>query len=59
MEVEGRVVLRPDVANARFEGSLVLSHEEFIEQKANRYKVGSGGRLSPWKSLITKDIRIR
>ena len=30
---EGRVVLRPDVANARFEGSLVLSHEEFFEQK--------------------------
>jgi len=26
---EGRLVLRPDVANARFEDSLVLSHEEF------------------------------
>jgi hypothetical protein len=45
---EGRLffaVLRPDVANARFEGSLVLSHEEVFEQKANRYKVGSGGPL--------------
>jgi hypothetical protein len=27
---EGRLVLRPDVTNARFEGSLVLSHEEFF-----------------------------
>jgi hypothetical protein len=33
---EGRLILRPDVPNARFEGSLVLSHEEFIEQ--SKYK---------------------
>ena len=31
---------RGNAANARFEGSLVLSHEKFIEQKQ---KVGSGG----------------
>ena len=41
---EGRVVLRPDVANARFEGSLVLSHEEFIEQKQIDIKLVAGGR---------------
>ena len=31
--VDGRLVLRPEAANARFEGSLVSSHEEFFEQK--------------------------
>jgi hypothetical protein len=41
---EGRVVLRPDVANARFEGSLVLSYEEFIEQKQTDIKLGARGR---------------
>jgi hypothetical protein len=39
---EGRVVLRPDAANARFEGSLVLSHEEFIEQKQIDIKLVAG-----------------
>jgi hypothetical protein len=37
-------VLRPDVANARFEGSLVLSHEEFFEQKQIAIKLVAGGR---------------
>jgi predicted amidohydrolase YtcJ len=41
---EGRVVLRPEVANARFEGSLVLSHEEFLEQKQIDIKLVAGGR---------------
>jgi recombination associated protein RdgC len=44
---EGRVVLRPDVANARFEGSLVLSHEEFIEQKQIDIKLVAGARFEP------------
>ena len=34
---EGRLVLRPDVANARFEGSLVLSHEEFLGLLENEW----------------------
>ena len=42
---EGRVVLRSDVANARFEGSLVLSHEEFIEQKQIDIKLVAGARF--------------
>jgi recombinase-like zinc beta ribbon protein/recombinase len=41
---EGRLILRPDVANARFEGSLVLSHEEFFEQKQIDIKLVAGGR---------------
>ncbi|MDB6009641.1 MAG: hypothetical protein JWL65_1891 [Gammaproteobacteria bacterium] len=45
---EGRLILRPDVANARFEGSLVLSHEEFIEQKQIDLKLGSGGLTRPY-----------
>jgi hypothetical protein len=40
---EGRLVLRPDVACARFEGSLVLSHEEFFEQKQIDIKLVAGG----------------
>ncbi len=39
---EGRLVLRPAVANARFEGSLVLSHEEFFEQKQIKLVAGVG-----------------
>ena len=31
--VDGRLVLRPDVANARLEGTLTLSHEEFLKEK--------------------------
>jgi hypothetical protein len=42
-----RVVLRPDVANARFEGSLVLSHEEFIEQKQIDIKLVAGAGFEP------------
>jgi hypothetical protein len=42
---EGRLVLRPDVANARFEGSLVLSHEEFFEQKQIDIKLVAGARF--------------
>ena len=41
MLAEG-LVLRPDVANARFEGSLVLSHEEFFEQKHIDIKLVAG-----------------
>ena len=44
---EGRVVLRPDVANARFEGSLVLSHEEFFEQKQIDLKLVAGAGFEP------------
>jgi DNA invertase Pin-like site-specific DNA recombinase len=39
---EGRLILRPDVANARFEGSLVLGHEEFFEQKQIDIKLVAG-----------------
>jgi hypothetical protein len=35
---------RGNAANARFEGSLVLSHEEFIEQKQIDIKLVAGGR---------------
>jgi hypothetical protein len=45
VSAEGRLILRPDLANARFEGSLVLSHEEFIEQEQIDLKLGSGGAL--------------
>src|SRR3569833_2335053 len=44
---EGRLVLRPDVANARFEGSLVLSHEEFFEQKQIDIKLVAGAGFEP------------
>jgi site-specific DNA recombinase len=44
---EGRVVLRPDVANARFVGSLVLSHEEFLEQKQIDIKLVAGAGFEP------------
>ena len=40
--LKGRLVLRPDVANARFEGSLVLSHEDFFEQKQIKLVAGAG-----------------
>jgi hypothetical protein len=43
---EGRVILRPEVANARFEGPLVLSHEEFIEQKQIDIKLVAGRNLN-------------
>jgi hypothetical protein len=42
---EGRLILRPDAANARFEGSLVLSHEEFFEQKQIDIKLVAGARF--------------
>ena len=42
---EGRLILRPDVANTRFEGSLVLSHEEFFEQKQIDIKLVAWARL--------------
>ena len=44
---EGRLILRPDVANARFEGSLVLSHEEFFEQKQIDIKLVAGVGFEP------------
>jgi hypothetical protein len=30
---DGKLVLRPDAANARFEGTPTLSHEEFLQEK--------------------------
>jgi len=42
--VDGRLVLRPDAANARFEGTLTLSHEEFLKEKQVDIKMVAGGR---------------
>jgi site-specific DNA recombinase len=39
---EGKLVLRPDVANARFEGTLTLNHEEFLEEKQIDIKLVAG-----------------
>lgn len=43
--VDGRLVLRPDVAKARFEGTLTLSHEEFLKEKQVDIKLVAGGLL--------------
>ena len=43
--VDGRLVLRPDAANARFEGTLTLSHEEFLKEKQVDIKMVAGARL--------------
>jgi hypothetical protein len=37
-----KLALRPNVANARFEGTLTLSHEEFIQEKQIDIKLGAG-----------------
>jgi hypothetical protein len=57
---EGRVVLRPDVAKARFEGSLVLSHEEFIEQKKIDIKliVGRDLRCSRGRPIGAGEVNV-
>ena len=40
--VDGRLVLRPDVENARFEGTLTLSHEQFLKEKQIDIKLVAG-----------------
>ena len=45
--VDGRLVLRPDVANARFEGTLTLSHEEFLKEKQIDIKMVAGAGFEP------------
>src|SRR5437764_2097430 len=43
--VDGRLVLQPDVANARFEGTLIPSHEELLKEKQIDIKMVAGARL--------------
>src|SRR5713101_6064835 len=51
---DGRVVLRPDVANSRFEGTLTPQSRGISSGKTDRYKVGSGGVLwSHSRNLIS------
>ena len=45
--VDGRLVLRPDVANARLEGTLTLSHEEFLKEKQIDIKMVAGAGFEP------------
>src|SRR6266478_508826 len=42
---DGRLALRPDVANGRFEGTLTLNHEEFLQEKQIDIKLVAGGRF--------------
>ncbi len=42
---EGNLILRPDVANARVEGRLTISREEFLEEKQIDIKLVAGGRF--------------
>jgi hypothetical protein len=39
---EGRVVLRPDAANSRFEGTLTLNHDELLQGKQIDIKLVAG-----------------
>jgi DNA invertase Pin-like site-specific DNA recombinase len=43
--VDGRLVLRPDAKNARFEGTLTLSHEQFLAEKQVDIKMVAGARF--------------
>ena len=45
--VDGRLVLQPDVANARLEGTLTLSHEEFLKEKQIDIKMVAGAGFEP------------
>jgi hypothetical protein len=38
------VILRPDAANTRFEGTLTLNHEELPQEKQIDVKLVAGGR---------------
>ena len=40
--VDGRLALRPDAKNARFEGTLTLSHEQFLAEKQVDIKMVAG-----------------
>ena len=44
---EGRLILRPDVANARFEGTLTLDHEQFLQEKQIDTKLVAGVGFEP------------
>ncbi len=44
---EGRLILRPDVANARFEGTLTLDHEQFLQEKQIDIKLVAGAGFEP------------
>ncbi len=37
-----RLALRPDVANGRFEGTLTVNHEEFLQEKQIDMKLVAG-----------------
>jgi hypothetical protein len=39
---DGNLILRPDVANARLEGTLTISREEFIQEKQIDIKMVAG-----------------
>ncbi len=45
--VDGRAVLRPDAKNARFEGALMLSHEQFLMEKQVDIKMVAGAGFEP------------
>jgi len=42
---DGRLALRPDVANGRFEGTLTVNHEEFLQEKQIDIKLVAGARF--------------
>lgn len=42
MLADGNLILRPDVANARVEGTLTISREEFLKEKQIDIKLVAG-----------------
>jgi hypothetical protein len=55
--VDGRLVLRPDVANSRLEGTLTLSHEEFLKEKQVDINMVAGARFGTY--FRSQLVRIR
>jgi len=54
--LEGRLALRPDAANARFEGTLTLSHEEFLKEKQVDIKMVAGAGFEPATPNVPKKV---
>ena len=49
---EGNLILRPDVANARVEGTLTISREEFLEEKQIDIKLVAGACFEATKTDV-------
>jgi hypothetical protein len=49
---EGNLILRPDVANARLEGTLTISREEFLQEKQVDIKLVAGACFEATKTDV-------